>query len=104
MQIGEFQDFVDGWILEHGGYWPVASNLARLIEEVGELARHVNARAGLKAVPEGGENAQGEIGDLLFVLAAIARQMDVDLEQAAAAVIAKQRARGCREPAAGSQR
>lgn len=93
MQVAELQEFVDAFIGANGGYWPILSNLARLTEEVGELARHVNARAGVKRLPDGTESAAGEIGDILFVLAALARQLDVDLEQAVAALVTKQRAR-----------
>lgn len=94
MKVAELQEFVDSWIAANGGYWPILSNLARLTEEVGELARHVNAHEGIKPLPDGTESAAGEIGDVLFTIAALARQLDVDLEQAVAALVLKQRARG----------
>lgn len=94
MQIARFQQWVDEWIRANGGYWPPLANLARLVEETGELARHLNAGEGRKPLTKGTESAAGEIGDILFVLAALARQMDVDLGQAALQVVRKQRARG----------
>src|SRR5690625_6115478 len=43
------QALVDEWIGEfREGYWPPLANLARLIEEVGELAREINHRYGPK--------------------------------------------------------
>ena len=42
---------VDEWISQfEDGYWPPLANLARLMEEVGELARLVNHRFGTKPV------------------------------------------------------
>ena len=49
MEIREAQRRVDGWIQQfEEGYWGPLTNLARLMEEVGELAREVNHRFGQK--------------------------------------------------------
>jgi NTP pyrophosphatase (non-canonical NTP hydrolase) len=49
MKISEAQTAVDRYIGQFAeGYWPPLSNLARLIEEVGELARELNHRYGHK--------------------------------------------------------
>ena len=43
MEISDAQRKVDEWISQfEEGYWPPLTNLARLIEEVGELARELN--------------------------------------------------------------
>lgn len=94
MQIAQFQQWVDAWVQANGGYWPPLANFARLVEETGELGRHLNVQEGRKPLPPGAEGAGGETGDILFVLAALACQMGVDLEQAALHVMRKQRARG----------
>ena len=67
-----------------GGYWHPLANLARLSEEVGELAREIQngwgARRRKPGEPQG--EAAHEMGDILFVLAALANTTGVDLEQA----------------------
>jgi NTP pyrophosphatase (non-canonical NTP hydrolase) len=93
VDFAQFQGAVDDWIARNGGYWTPAENLARLAEEVGEIARHVNAQAGRKPLAADAEPVEGEIGDALFVLAALARQLGTDLPQAASAVMRKQRGR-----------
>jgi NTP pyrophosphatase (non-canonical NTP hydrolase) len=94
MEIAQFQAAVEAWIAEHGGYWTPPENLGRLIEEVGEIARHVNAQAGRKALAPDAEPVSGEIGDALFVLAALAAQLGTSLPEAAQAVLRKQGGRG----------
>ena len=60
---------VDDWISQfEEGYWPPLANLARLMEEVGELARLVNHRFGTKP-KKPGETEQElaeELADVLF--------------------------------------
>ena len=49
MSLKDAQAQVDAWISQfEEGYWPPLSNLARLTEEVGELAREMNHRFGHK--------------------------------------------------------
>ena len=49
MEISDAQRKVDEWISQfEEGYWPPLTNLARLIEEVGELARELNHHFGSK--------------------------------------------------------
>ena len=49
MRLSEAQAAVHAWISQfEEGYWPPLSNLARLTEEVGELAREMNHRFGHK--------------------------------------------------------
>lgn len=93
MEIGEFAAWSVGWAEQHGGLWSVQENLVRLAEEVGEVARHVNAQGGRKRLGAGAESAAGEVGDVLFVLALLAHQLGTDLADAAQAVRRKQEAR-----------
>lgn len=90
--IRDLQKRVDDWISQwEEGYWSPLSNLARLAEEVGELARVLNHDHGdkkAKAEEAGGDVAE-ELGDVLFVLVTIANQLDVDLTDALGDVLEK---------------
>ncbi len=86
------QQAVDQWISQwEEGYWSPLSNLARLTEEVGELAREINQTHGEK--PKKGDETSDqiadEIGDILFVLITMANSLDVDLDQALRQVLKK---------------
>jgi len=58
--------------------------MARLSEEVGELAREVNHYYGEKpkkqSEPE--QTIEEELGDILFVLTCFANSLDIDLSEA----------------------
>ena len=72
-------------------YWAPLSSLARLTEEVGELAREINAHYGEKPkkASEGAGNIAAEMGDILFILASLANSIGVDLNTAFEEVMAK---------------
>ena len=85
MSLKESQQRVDTWIAQfEEGYFHPLTNLARLTEEVGELARELNHRFGQKLKKP--EEAEGDVGmelaDILFVLICIANREDIDLQQA----------------------
>ena len=85
MSLSESQARVDVWISQfEAGYFHPLTNMARLTEEVGELAREVNHRFGQKTKkkeePEG--DMAMEIADILFVLICIANREKIDLQQA----------------------
>jgi NTP pyrophosphatase (non-canonical NTP hydrolase) len=65
------------------------------VEEVGELARELNHRYGSK--PKKPDEPQAdialELGDILFVLMALANEQGIDLESAFERVLEKYRAR-----------
>ena len=89
------QRAVDEWITRNGGYWPPLVNLARLVEEVGELSRELNHRHGTKR-KKSGEPEQDlalELADILFVLIAIANEQGIDLDDALRRTLAKYAAR-----------
>lgn len=96
MDLAEAQRAVDRWISRFpDGYWPPLSNLARLVEEVGELARELNHRYGHKpkksSEPE--QDLALELADILFVVIAIANEQRVDLDDAFRRVLAKYQTR-----------
>ncbi|HUF51668.1 MAG TPA: nucleotide pyrophosphohydrolase [Longimicrobiales bacterium] len=96
MKISEAQQAVDAYIGQFAdGYWPPLTNLARLVEEVGELARELNHRFGHKTKrhDEPEQDLALELADILFVLIAIANQQQIDLEEAFRRVLAKYDAR-----------
>jgi NTP pyrophosphatase (non-canonical NTP hydrolase) len=92
VKISEAQHAVDSYISQFAeGYWPPLTNLARLVEEVGELARELNHRFGHKT-KKPGEAEQDlalELADILFVLIAIANEQKIDLETAFQRVLEK---------------
>jgi NTP pyrophosphatase (non-canonical NTP hydrolase) len=95
--LREIQQDVDHLITEewHSHYWTPLSNLARLTEEVGELAREINHHYGekpKKASEEDG-NIATEMGDILYILATLANSLNVDLNEAFNQVMNKYRQR-----------
>lgn len=96
MKISEAQHAVDAYVGQFKeGYWPPLTNLARLIEEVGELARELNHRYGHKTKkPDEPEQDLGEeLADILFVVIAIANQQQIDLQAAFQGVLDKYQVR-----------
>jgi NTP pyrophosphatase (non-canonical NTP hydrolase) len=92
MDLREAQRQVDAYISQFkAGYFPPLVNLARLTEEVGELARELNHRFGPKTKkadePEG--DVALELGDILFVLVVLANQMEIDLQSALERTLSK---------------
>lgn len=96
MTIAEAQAAVDAWIGQfEEGYWPPLSNLARLTEEVGELARELNHRYGHKTKKPGepDQDIGLELADIMFVLIAIANEQKIDLSASFDTVMEKYRVR-----------
>jgi NTP pyrophosphatase (non-canonical NTP hydrolase) len=92
MPFRDAQTRVDAWISRfEEGYFDPLTNLARLAEEVGELAREVNHRFGRKTKkpdePEG--DMAMEMADILFVLICMANREGIDLDEAFARMMAK---------------
>ena len=83
--LKDAQARVDAWISRYDeGYFHPLTNMARLAEEVGELAREVNHRFGQKTKKP--EEPHGDLGmemaDILFVLICMANREGIDLEDA----------------------
>lgn len=96
MRLRDVQDEVDRYISQfREGYFPPLVNLARLTEEVGELAREMNHALGPKTKkpdePEG--EIAHELGDVLFVVVVLANQLGIDLEEAVGGTLEKYRVR-----------
>ena len=83
MPFEPVQQEVDAWISQfREGYFPPLAMLARLSEEVGELARALMHQHGGKT-PKPGEDAGdigGEIADAIFVLVCLANSQGIDLD------------------------
>jgi NTP pyrophosphatase (non-canonical NTP hydrolase) len=76
---------VDTWVRRfEEGYFHPLTNMARLSEEVGELAREVNHRFGQKTKkPDEPDGDLGmEMADILFVLICMANREGIDLQEA----------------------
>jgi NTP pyrophosphatase (non-canonical NTP hydrolase) len=92
MSLSEAQARVDAWISQYKeGYFHPLTNLARLTEEVGELAREVNHRFGQKTKKK--DEPEGDMGmemaDILFVLICMANREGIDLQEAFDRMMAK---------------
>ena len=92
MSIADAQRRVDVWISQYEeGYFHPLTNLARLTEEVGELAREINHRFGQKTKKHDeppGDLAM-EMADILFVLICMANREGIELQAAFDRMMAK---------------
>jgi len=79
--IGQFKE----------GYFTPLAMLARMTEEVGELAREVNHFYGEKKKKDTEEEKtmEQEMGDILFVLICFANSLNIDLDEAFTMVMEK---------------
>ena len=85
MTIQEAQNTIDNWIKTYGvRYFNEMTNLAVLMEEVGELARIMSRTYGEQSFKnaEGEKKLDDELADVLFVLMCIANQTGVNLTEA----------------------
>jgi NTP pyrophosphatase (non-canonical NTP hydrolase) len=92
MSLSDSQRRVDGWVSRfEEGYFDPLTNLARLAEEVGELAREINHRYGQKTKKP--DEAEGDVGmemaDILFVIICMANREGIDLQEAFDRMMAK---------------
>jgi NTP pyrophosphatase (non-canonical NTP hydrolase) len=90
--LRQFQADVDTWIQAvGGGYWSPHENLARIAEEVGELARLLNHLYGPKPkkASEAAQELGEELADIVFALICLANSEGIDLGESLEGVIAK---------------
>ncbi|RXZ80233.1 nucleotide pyrophosphohydrolase [Paenibacillaceae bacterium] len=83
--LSEIQKEVDNYIGQFKeGYFSPLAMLARLTEEVGELAREVNHSHGEKPKKsdEADNSIEMELGDILFILSCFANSLNIDLADA----------------------
>lgn len=85
MKISAAQSQIDLWIKQHGvRYFNELTNMALLVEEVGELARIIARIYGEQSFKKSDKkySLDDEMADVLFVLICLANQTGVDLEKA----------------------
>jgi len=83
--LSDIQKEVDQYISQFKeGYFSPLALLARLTEELGELAREVNHYYGEKPKKstEKEKTVEEELGDLLFVVICFANSLKIDLTEA----------------------
>lgn len=88
----KIQKQVDEWIRRHKiGYFKPLEILARLVEEVGELAREINHKFGpkKKKSTEKTKEIGDEIGDIIFTLTCLANSLNINLDKSFNKVMAK---------------
>ncbi|MEB3101290.1 nucleotide pyrophosphohydrolase [Ferviditalea candida] len=90
--LEEIQQEVDRYISQFKeGYFSPLVMMARMSEEVGELAREVNHRFGEKPKkPDEQENSiEMELGDILFITVCFANSLGIDLTDAFDQIMSK---------------
>lgn len=93
MKLDELQERTDCWIQgTGGGYWDQFQILARLTEELGEVSAALQRQEGLRPRRER-VDLMGEVGDLLFTLAAFANVKEIRLQDAVEKALSKYEAR-----------
>lgn len=78
------QKQVDDWVSQYKiGYFKPLEILARLTEEVGELARELNHRFGpkKKKLSEETQEIGDEMADIIFTLVCLANSLNIDLDK-----------------------
>ncbi|MCC9658118.1 nucleotide pyrophosphohydrolase [Rhodopirellula halodulae] len=83
--IQEAQTIVDQWIQTIGvRYFDEMTNLAQLMEEVGEVARVLSRTKGEQSLKPGSQLGElsDELADVLFVVICLANQSGIDLTDA----------------------
>jgi NTP pyrophosphatase (non-canonical NTP hydrolase) len=84
MALAKYQKSVDRWINQYKiGYFKPLEILARLTEEVGELAREINHRFGSKKKKssEKKQEVGDEIADIFFTLICLANSLNINLDK-----------------------
>ena len=79
------QKDVDEWVKQFKiPYWPPLSILARITEEVGELATELNDRYGgrVKKPTDDTKDIGDEIADIIFALVCLSNSHNLDLDEA----------------------
>jgi len=83
--IQNAQQLVDEWIKSHGvRYFNELTNLAILMEEVGEVSRIIARKYGEQSFKESDNsvNLGDELADVLWVVLCLANQTGINLEEA----------------------
>jgi NTP pyrophosphatase (non-canonical NTP hydrolase) len=96
MNFETLQEVVDQWTQGHAREWNRFEVLARLTEDLGEVAATLQHAEGLRSGRENVELAD-EIGDLLFTLAAFANANGLRLSDCINGVMEKYQTRDSTE-------
>ncbi len=92
MEMSDMQKMVDDYIGQFkAGYFSPLASMARMTEEVGELAREINHYHGEKQKKESEEEQEiaEELADILFITITMANSLDIDLTEAFQETMAK---------------
>jgi NTP pyrophosphatase (non-canonical NTP hydrolase) len=92
MSLRKIQKEVDDWISQYKlGYFKPLEILARLTEEVGEVARELNHMFGpkKKKPTESKTDLEMELGDVIYTVVCLANSLDIDLDKAFEKVMRK---------------
>lgn len=85
LTLKQCQETVDEWVTTIGvRYFSELTNMAVLMEEVGEVARIMSRQYGEQSFKKSDEdvNLADEFADVLFVLICLANQTGIDLTEA----------------------
>ncbi len=96
LTIAQAQSRVDDWIQSIGvRYFNELTNLAQLMEEVGEVARVLSRSHGEQSSKAGEVTGElsDELADVLFVVICLANQSGIDLTEALKENLAKKTSR-----------
>ena len=96
MALKDLQNEVDEWTSQFNvQYWQPHEILARLMEEVGELAREINHLYGPKKKKDSEDKKElgEEIADVIFTLCCLANSKRIDLDSSWKQIIVKYRKR-----------
>lgn len=83
--LQDCQNRVDNWIKDIGvRYFSELTNLAQLVEEVGEVARIISRKYGDQSFKKSEDDANlaDELADVMFVVICLANQTGIDLTDA----------------------
>ena len=96
LTLREAQRVIDAWMQEQGwSYWHPLAQLARMAEELGEVARLVNHLYGEKPkkLDEPDQDLGLELADLLYTMICLANSQGIDLQVALERALQKYRTR-----------
>jgi NTP pyrophosphatase (non-canonical NTP hydrolase) len=94
--LRDLQADVDAWVESWGGgYWAPMSNLARMVEEVGEVARLLNDEFGEKPkkATEPEQDLGMELADVMYAIMCLANSQGIDLQDSFERMMEKYRTR-----------
>lgn len=80
----KYQKEVDDWVSQYKiGYWKPLEIMARLTEEVGEVARELNHLFGpkTKKAKEDTVELEEELSDVIFTVFCLANSLNLDLDR-----------------------